>query len=125
MIKSFVPSEWKESVDYALCFDDGGHNGFGFPCDENGNLLPDLQQAALDNHVWCLDHPERFKRFNYVEKRTHRYKEYAHGVCECGQPIELWDQYLGACECPACGRWYNLFGQELNPPETWSDGDDW
>lgn len=39
--------------------------------------------------------------------------------------IDLWDEYLGACECPNCGRWYNIMGQELNPPSTWRDGDDW
>ena len=45
--------------------------------------------------------------------------------CECGKVIELYDQYLGASECPHCGRWHNLFGELLNDPSTWSRGDDW
>ena len=47
------------------------------------------------------------------------YKEPAHGTCICGEEVSLWDQYYGACECPKCGRWYNLFGQELVAPEHW------
>ena len=27
---------------------------------------------------------------------------------------------MGAFEC-ACGQWYNMFGQELNPPEDWEE----
>lgn len=125
MLKDYRPAEWQEEVYYTLVFDDGRGNGCAFPCDENGNLPDDLNPAAKENHAWCMQRPEHFVRFNKVIKNTHRYKEYASGVCECGQRIELWDQYLGACECPACGRWYNLFGQELNPPSTWREGDDW
>lgn len=49
----------------------------------------------------------------------------ATGVCKCGNRITLQNEYMGACECPYCGRWYNLFGQELNHPDTWRYGDDW
>lgn len=51
--------------------------------------------------------------------------EFNTGECECGETVTLYNQYLGACECPKCGRWYNIWGQELNPPHTWSSGDDW
>ena len=64
-----------------------------------------------------------------MTERKHNCKdgctEPATGVCECGHRIALWDEYMGACECPHCGRWYNLFGQELNHPDTWRNGDDW
>ncbi len=53
------------------------------------------------------------------------YHEPRMAVCECGETFPLVAQYLGACECPGCGTWYNVFGQELNPVETWADGDDW
>ena len=43
------------------------------------------------------------------------------GTCNCGHKIELYDRYLGACECPYCGQWWNLFGQELKNPEHWND----
>ncbi len=47
------------------------------------------------------------------------YTKPAVGRCECGAEVELRNQYMGACECSGCGRWYNLFGQELLPPEQW------
>lgn len=124
MIADYRPPEWKTSVWYEVCFDDGRNNGFGFPCDENGKLLTD-NPAALKNYQYALEHPEKFVRYNKVIKREQDYKENARGRCHCGTEIELFNEYLGGCECPNCGQWYNLFGQELNPPETWRDGDDW
>ena len=125
MIKNFKQGEWQEQIWYELTFDDGRGNGFVFPCDENGAIPEDLNEAAKRNCAWCIEHPERFERFNKVIKRTSHYRENNSGVCECGETIELWNEYLGACECPNCGRWYNLFGQELNPPDTWREGGDW
>ena len=125
MIADYRPSERKEEIYYKLCFDDGGHNGFGFNCDENGNLPEDMNPAAKENYAWCLEHPEKFARFNQVVLHRHTYKEPASGICKCGERIMLYAHYLGACECPHCGRWWNIFGQEVNPPSTWSDGDDW
>ena len=46
------------------------------------------------------------------------------GKCSCGNEFELVDQYAGACECEKCHQWYNLFGQELLPPDKW-DMDDY
>lgn len=125
MLTDFKPREWTEEHYYELAFDDGRNNGFGFPCDENGNLPPDLNPAAIANYHYALEHPEKFTRYNKVVRYTRRYKTNATGVCACGQMIELCNEYLGACACPNCGRWYNLFGQELNPPDTWASGDDW
>lgn len=28
---------------------------------------------------------------------------------------------MGACQCPKCGKWYNIFGQALLDPEFWED----
>lgn len=36
---------------------------------------------------------------------------------------ELVNQYQGACPCPKCGQWYNLFGQELINPQYWEEED--
>ena len=47
------------------------------------------------------------------------------GKCKCGTKFEMHNEYLGACECPGCGQWYNLFGQELTPPDTWNQNPDW
>ena len=43
----------------------------------------------------------------------------------CGEEFYLQDEYLGACECPRCGQWFNLFGQEVTDPSSWPSGSDW
>lgn len=119
MIKDYTPAEYKEKTDYEIAFDDGCNNGFSFPCDKNGNLLEDVPDAARQNHKLCLQHPEKFKRFNTIVEYKYTVKEPAHGTCSCGETVYLYDQYYGACQCPNCYKWYNLFGQELLPPEQW------
>lgn len=121
MLRNYTPAEYRTAVDYELVFDDGHNNGFGFPCDRDGKLLESMEQnpAAHENYQFCLNHPERFERFNQVVKHERRVRDNAHGTCICGNELELYDQYLGACQCEKCGRWYNLFGQELLPPDQW------
>ncbi len=121
MIRDYHPGEYVTAVDYELVFDDGCNNGFGFPCDESGHLPCDLNATALKNYKWCMEHPERFSRWNRVVCHKRRYRENASGVCECGERIELRNEFAGACECPKCGQWYNLFGQKLLPPEQWEE----
>ena len=125
MLRNYKSATYETQHYYELCFDDGHNNGFGFPCDAEGKLLPDLPSAAVENYNFCMAHPEKFDRWNKVVKHSERVRINATGTCICGETFELWNQYMGACECPKCGRWYNLYGQELNPPETWEDGDDW
>lgn len=55
------------------------------------------------------------------EREANGYKPPAYGTCHCGGTVELTDEYMGACECPNCGQWYNLFGQELLPPDMWEE----
>lgn len=119
MIKDYAPARYVTITDHELVFDDGHNNGYGFPCDESGHLLPGLAGAAVENYNWCMTHPEKFVRWNRIISLKRRYRENATGRCSCGERIELWDAYKGACDCPRCGRWYNLFGQELLPPEHW------
>lgn len=123
MLHNYVPSKYYTAVDYELVFDDGYYNGYSFPCDENGNLLQSEEEnpAAYANMRWCLEHPEKFERFNKIIKYTRQVRDNAHGICICGHEVELWNQYMGACQCPECGRWYNLFGQELVPFEHWEE----
>lgn len=126
MINNFKPGEYVEKIEHELVFDDGCGNGFAFPCDENGKaLMPDENHAAWNNLAWCLTQPERFARFNKVVSWKRKWRENNTGTCHCGQEMELYNEYLGACQCPKCGRWYNVWGQELNDPSTWSDGEDW
>lgn len=124
MIGNFQHREWKARTWYEVVFDDGHGNGLCFPCDENG--APHFYtDEARRNYEFALLHPEKYDRFNKVIKQTQEYRDNARGTCHCGAEIELYNEYMGACECPSCGQWYNLFGQELNNPETWSEGDDW
>ena len=120
MLKNLVRAERKCDVWHELAYDDGANNGFGFPCDAEGNPDPDMPQAAKENLAWCKAHPEKFVRAGKVITLKSWYTEPAHGTCVCGREVELYDEYYGSCRCE-CGRWYNLFGQELRPPEDWED----
>lgn len=119
MLKNYTPAEYRTVTEYELVFDDGHNNGFGFPCDSTGKLLEGLNPAAYENRLRCMMHPEQFVRFNKVIRHDRRVKDFAHGTCSCGNEVELIDHYLGACQCGKCGKWYNLFGQELLPPDQW------
>ena len=120
MLKDYVCSDYVTHVYYQVVFDDGLGNGYGFDCDENGNLIID-NPTAINNYKSCLEHPEKFVRFNKVIKHQRRCRTNPHGTCDCGNEVELWDQYMGACQCEKCGKWYNLFGQELVEPKYWEE----
>lgn len=120
MLKNYVPAKYRTVIDYELVFDDGRNNGFGFPCDANGELLSGMPEAAYKNYIRCVNNPTDFVRFNQVVKHKRRVQDNAHGTCICGAEVELYNQYNGACQCQ-CGRWYNLFGQELLPPGQWEE----
>ncbi len=122
MLHNFVPAERKTEVSYDLTFwydEDRETGGFCFPCDRVGKVLPFQYEEAKQNYENCMAHPEQFKVFAEVQKFVNHYTEPAHGTCSCGEEVELYDQYYGACQCPKCGQWYNLFGQSLVPPECW------
>lgn len=127
MIRDFKESYIEEQTEYNLLFYTDRCGGLAFPCDENGHVdLEKLHPAAQRNYVEAMAHPEFFPyAWNELEKRTHSYRNPASGTCNCGERIYLRNKYLGACACPNCGQWWNMFGQELNPVETWSKGEDW
>ena len=112
-------ASWETCTVYRLCFTDEEGNGFAFPCDSNGKVQECLPPEAVTNLKECLVHPERFARSNWVEARTAEIRTPAEGTCECGKEIRVEEDYLGACQCPYCGRWHNMFGQELLPPGRW------
>ena len=43
------------------------------------------------------------------------------GRCKCGEKVVLMGLYMGACDCPSCGQWYNVSGQELKDPSEWEE----
>lgn len=125
-LTNFTPAEWRESTSWSLEFTRKDTSGFSFPCNASGELLLEqMPEAAQKNYRWALDHPEEFDvEFNRLRRSVHRYREPAHGTCSCGAEVHLVNQYQGACECESCGRWYNLFGQELLPPDRWDSDPD-
>lgn len=121
MLQNYTPVRHYTVTEYQVVFDDGRNNGYGFPCDEHGNLFDDLTDVAIANYKWCLDHPEKFVRFNEIIEYKFRTYDNAHGTCDCGNEVELFNEYCGACQCEKCGQWYNLFGQKLLPPTMWEE----
>ena len=121
MIHNYVPKRYYTVTSYEVVFDDGCNNGYGFPCDKDGNFLENSNPCAKKNYEWCLNNPDKFVRFNQVVKYERRTWDNAHGTCDCGNDVELYNEYCGACQCNKCGQWYNLFGQKLLPPKCWEE----
>lgn len=121
MLHNIIKSEIETTEWYEVEFLVDRNGGLGFPCDKDGNVS-DLSEAAQRNYEDALAHPEKFPYcFNKVRKHTRSWKNPAHGTCDCGEEVYLVNQYMGACECDNCGRWYNMFGQQLKNPEYWLD----
>ena len=75
-------------------------------CKERDNLNESLSEEIIK--------PRKRINPDYVEPAIMR--------CEnCGTEFDLTDEYYGACQCPECGQWYNLFGQTLLPPDEWEE----
>ena len=122
MLKNYQNKTYEEIIEREIVFDDGYNNGFAFPCDEKGKLLKQCGDCAINNYDWCLEHPERFVRFNKIITTKRIGVNPAHGTCDCGEEIYLYGNgYYGAWDCPNCGKWYNYFGQEINPPDQWEE----
>lgn len=121
MLINYKPSYYSKVTLHSLVFDDGAGNGYWFPCDENGNLSEDLDEAAYRNYKLCMERKDEFWRANVIAKEECCFYVPASGQCACGNTIELVNEYAGACQCSSCGQWYNLFGQELLPPDQWED----
>lgn len=123
MLKNFTPSriEYETLYYFEFLYDDD--SGYSFPTDKYGNLL-ELTEEAKQSYSYCVQNVDKFKRIGQ-RKYTRKIRIPAEGDCFCGTYIELYDEYRGTCCCPTCGRWYNLFGQELLPPECWEEDDEY
>ena len=122
MLQNIIPAETieeKSNERFFQAINEPTGCGYGFDCTENGNPIFH-NESQKENYNYCITHPEKFKDLG-VQERIRTYKEPAKRICHCGTKIYLTNQYLGACKCPECGQWYNLFGQELLPPEMWED----
>ena len=119
MLKIIAERRAVEVVEYYFEFTDEHGNGYSFPCDAYGELSEKLSKEAEENYIWCQNHRDQFDTVG-IRKHKYYYTEPAIGRCSCGYRLQLINEYQGACEC-VCGQWYNLFGQELIPPEYWED----
>lgn len=90
--------------------------GFQFDVVDGSPVFP--TEAAKRNFEHCLSHPEEYEDKGIVTLEISGWQD-AKAICECGKTILLYNAYHGACQCEHCGRWHNLFGQELLPPEYW------
>lgn len=121
MLKNIVPRTSEEITEYAIEFMYEKNCGLSFDCDENGKLNP-MGPEAKPNYDYAMSHPEAYPYcFNKLTKRTRTFVNPAYGTCYCGNTVILENEYMGACQCSKCGRWYNLFGQSLKDPEYWDE----
>lgn len=127
MLKIIRERSTHTEVKHYIEFTDADGCGYSFPCDQNGNVLFDEHDAEIarvqrENYAEAMADKERFT-CQYAQFVTRRYTvtDNAIGKCVCGEEVELYDQYQGACSCPKCGQWYNMFGQSLVDPEYWED----
>ncbi len=121
MIKIIKERTPETTVEYIIeyIYKDDRYSGFYFPACQDGT--PDLEAMSPEmraNYDSCqtntrLDGPE-FKVNKYM------YMNPAVGRCTCGTEVILDSDYAGAVRCE-CGRWYNIFGQELLDPKYWEE----
>ena len=114
--------EHKTSVSYSQEFrwkGESKHNGFGFPCNDKGEIDFDaLPNAALNNLSKILfgEYNDRIQ-YDGIEKYEHSYNEPAIGKCDCGCEVIL-DGFTNTCHC---GRDYNMSGQQLADRSQWGE----
>ena len=125
MIKNYIPSGYKTIVSYTRGFYFSKDCGIDYMCDKDGELFWNyMSESAIRGYRYSLEHPEDYPyAFNKIMKHERKVRTVATGVCKCGLEIPLTDKYKGACQCPKCGQWYNVLGQELpTPSELGPDG---
>lgn len=95
--------------------------GFGFPCDEDGNVTLD-NPAAVANWNMCLlgVSPDGRKILDIgISSWVNSWVEPAVGICDvCGAKVEL-DGFT--CTCDECGAEYNSSGQRLSDRSCWGE----
>ena len=100
-------------------YKDDPEAGFCFPAVAPGvPKFSEMPPEAIVNYTACLT-DERLTEAEFTT-RTYTYMEPAVGKCSCGKEVILDCSYEGATQCE-CGKWYNLFGQELRDPKYWDD----
>ena len=100
-------------------YKDDPEAGFCFPAVAPGvpNFFS-MTPEAKANYQACLT-DERLTEAEFTARKW-TYINPAIGLCTCGKEVVLDSDYAGAVRCE-CGRWYNLFGQELRDPKYWEE----
>ena len=100
-------------------------SGFGFLCDEQGNLLNEKQHPLSEvtrlNYAACLSGEVNGYRVvdRGIKRYENRYIQPAIIACvDCNRPVVL---SRDAVSCEQCGRYYNLSGQALSDPSNWGE----
>ena len=122
IIKERTPEVIKEYY-IEFRYKDDPEAGFCFPATSTG--APDFSRMtpeAKANYEACLT-DKRLTEGEFT-KREWTYVHPALGVCSCGKEVVLDGGYQGATQCE-CGRWYNLFGQELRDPRYWEEDEEY
>lgn len=112
-------------VDFRIEFTykDDPNAGFSFPALYNEK--PDYEAMPIEakrNYEKCLT-DDRLIGPEFI-KNERIYMNPAVGKCYCGREVVLECDFQGAVRC-ACGKWYNLFGQELRDPKYWEDDEEY
>jgi hypothetical protein len=108
--------EAQEIVTYALFYERQNLQGagFGFDCDESGNLF-ELAPIAR-NSLRLILNGEIQVLPPIITKFVNRYVSPAVGKCVCGENVQLFG-FTNTCN--QCQRDYNMSGQELAPRSQW------
>lgn len=117
--------ETQTSYEHNFHWNDDPGAGYSFTVTKAGEYMGD-NECGRKNYERCKSGEMVDKNGiaiidDGISRRTWNYRTNAVGLCSCGEEVELYDQYLGACECQKCGSWYNLSGQELVHPKHWED----
>jgi hypothetical protein len=114
-MSKIIKQSWTEHIaEFEHCFSwkNDPHAGFGFPCDEQGNIDKNsLHPSALENLNMCLNSDEIIDKGIVDYSRDFRHKPIL--KCDCGVEFGLYGDSMGECGCPKCDRVYNIFGQKL------------
>jgi hypothetical protein len=121
IIRERIPERIKE-YRIEFMYKDDPEAGFSFPATQYGD--PDWSKMGsemLANYEACLSD----KRLTEGEFKTLEwtYMNPALGQCSRGRAVTLECDHAGAVMCE-CGKWYNLFGQELRDPQYWEEDDE-
>ncbi len=121
IIKNRTPEKLKDYY-IEFLYKDDPNAGFMFPALPTGE--PDFDHMppeAKANYEKCLT-DDRLNGPDFCcDERV--FMNPAVGKCSCGREVILDVGYGGAVRCE-CGKWYNLFGQELRNPEYWDESED-